>query len=100
MENDGFDKDVEIQSTHPSCLSSDHCREGRVKEEMDVEKGDERAEDIAIESMREEDRGGEKVQGLKDILSRVSTRASCKDHGPPPDGGWSGWSQGVFSSFS
>lgn len=31
------------------------------------------------------------------VVTRTSTKSSWKDPGPPPDGGWSGWTQSMFS---
>ncbi|KAH9223692.1 major facilitator superfamily domain-containing protein [Leptodontidium sp. 2 PMI_412] len=36
---------------------------------------------------------------LERVLSRVRTMPNQQDPRPPPDGGWSGWSQGIYSTF-
>lgn len=36
---------------------------------------------------------------LEVVLSRVGAKSSWEELGPPPDGGWSGWMQGVYLSL-
>lgn len=101
LSNDTFvDKGVEIQSIHSTSRSS--SRQDDI-EEGDVEKGlrQERKADVEDDSRQvrcgEEDMVKEgKGKGLKAIISRVSTRGSWKDPGPPPDGGWNAWTQSMF----
>lgn len=35
---------------------------------------------------------------LRNALTHTSTKSSWKDPGPPPDGGWRAWSQGISRS--
>lgn len=39
---------------------------------------------------------GKDSKGLAAVLSRMSTKSSWKDPGPPPDGGTKAWMQGVY----
>jgi hypothetical protein len=43
---------------------------------------------------REEGTGTGTALGVR--ATRASTKSSWKDPGPPPDGGWTGWTQGVY----
>jgi hypothetical protein len=102
LELDG--KEVEIQSLHSSSESSNHDRKRNVEKEgdVDVEKG--RGGEKDEGEMRREENIGKESKGnglrLKSVISRVSMRSTVKDPGPPPDGGWRAWSQGVFVFFS
>ena len=98
---DSFDKDIEIQSTVAGNSS------GILQDDTDVEEGtggSNEKDDIerypagltALESREREEHGaGGKGTGVAGILSRISTRTSVKDLGPPPDGGLVGWTQGA-----
>jgi hypothetical protein len=83
-----INKDLEIEEPH-SISSSSHS-EDLEKGLRDVtEKGDIEVLD-ETDVMRDEESGG------KYAITRTSTKSSWKDLGPPPDGGWIGWSQGVW----
>jgi hypothetical protein len=95
---EGFDKDVEIQSIHSSSQSSNHDRGVGVGRDGDVGKGSRSREmekgDIEGVNEFQNELGAGKVKE-KGKVTRTSTRGSWKDPGPPPDGGWTGWTQGV-----
>jgi len=85
------DVDKEIQSLHSSTSTSSH-------QDVDVEKQDtdEESDRIELESTTSV-RGAGSVKGkgvLGKVMSRISTKSSWKDPGPPPDGGVVGWTQG------
>ena len=52
--------------------------------------------DIEVLQFAENDVMRDEESGKKDAITRTSTKSSWKDPGPPPDGGWIGWSQGVW----
>lgn len=95
-----FEKDLEIQSHTPYSNSPHH--------QTDIDK-EEKGEKVDIEAEEEEfdendphgdgygGRGDESALGAG--VTRTSTKSSWKDPGPPPDGGWSGWTQGESRSF-
>ena len=87
---ESFEKDVEIQSLHSSSESlhelDDEKIEKKGRDEEEVEEGEGGGKE-------EEGRG---ALGLVARLTRSSTKSSWKDPGPPPDGGLSGWTQGVW----
>lgn len=91
------DKGLEIRPHTQSSSSLDRSHD------MDKE---ERGEEVDIEAEEEEidendphcDGYGGKEDDLgmgTGIVTRTSTKSSWKDPGPPPDGGWSGWTQGM-----
>jgi hypothetical protein len=98
---DTLDKDLEIQSLHSHFWSAIHDENG-VGEGGEKGQGrtmTERDDVKANSANRCEMNGGVDVGGgkggvMKSILTRMSTKSSWKDPGPPPDGGWSGWTQG------
>jgi len=45
-----------------------------------------------------EESARERGRGLVGVLTRMSTKSSWKDPGPPPDGGTKAWMQGVYST--
>ena len=55
---------------------------------------------IDIEDQNDRDEGQKARGALGTVLSRISTRASCKDPGPPPDGGWVAWTQGSWPTVA
>jgi hypothetical protein len=90
---DTFDKDDEIPSMHSS-LHSNSIRDeedGRGVMTM-TEKGDIEAYPDGINEPQNEEWNG---NGKAGSVTRTSTKSSWKDPGPPPDGGWSGWTQGM-----
>lgn len=101
---DSLDKDVEIHSLHSPSSTTIHSQDG----ERDVEKGDVGSvpETQDIEEYPESnvcygEEGDRKRKGrnLTNVISRIGTKSSWKDPGPPPDGGWSGWTQGMLTLF-
>jgi hypothetical protein len=93
---DKLDKDIEIQSIHTD--SSAH-------NETDIEEGnskrDERfmtiTEKGGIEAYPDDPQNEPYSGSAKDrAVTRTSTKNSWNDPGPPPDGGWIGWSQGAY----
>ena len=87
--------DTEIQSIHSSTSTSSHDNVDVEKQESDDGESD-RIELGATKSVR--DPGMEKGV-IGKVLSRVSTKSSWKDPGPPPDGGWGAWAQGSWTPF-
>jgi len=92
----------EIRSIHSSTSTSmDHDYDMDVDADADVEKLGSDGESIRIEtesttSVRAPGTGNGKGKGVMGkVMSRISTRSSWKDPGPPPDGGWAAWTQGV-----
>lgn len=90
-----IDKDLEIQSVHGEDYDG---------EETDIEEGEEKypaRNDIEAQhdgnglGSQTKVEGKGKGSGLANVLSRISTRTSIKDPGPPPDGGMVGWTQGA-----
>lgn len=84
--DDGFDKDLEVQSVHSSSTGIDEEgvreKKGGVLKEDDIE-----AYPVVCETEDEEQR-------RKDgAVTRTSTKSSWKDPGPPPDGGREAWIQ-------
>jgi hypothetical protein len=69
---------------------------------MDKEEKGLRGEEVDVgaeeEELDENDPHGDGYGGKGDELgisaTRTSTKSSWKDPGPPPDGGWKGWTQG------
>lgn len=120
VETESFDKEISIQSLHSSSSSShtshdihapqagrdDDVKLGR--QESMTEKGDiEAYPDGVNDPMNGEysgsgDKRGEDGKGngrMSKVLSRISMKSTWKDPGPPPDGGWSGWTQGIYFSL-
>ena len=97
---DTFDKEVEVQSAHTN--SSAHIeadieeknsrRDGRFM--TMTEKGDIEAYPDGVNDPQNEPYSASAKDGA---VTRTSTKSSWKDPGPPPDGGWIGWTQGVYS---
>ena len=99
-----MDRDLELQSIDSESdidsLEIADIEEGRREKTM-TEKGDIEAYPDGInqpqnqvwiaESAPEKD-----GRGLAGVLSRMSTKSSWKDPGPPPDGGTKAWMQGVY----
>jgi hypothetical protein len=91
------EKDIEIQSSN-SHLESDHeshSKNGREFAPLSMtEKGDiEAYPDGSNDPQNEAWTGG--MMAKSGPVTRTSTKSSWKDPGPPPDGGWLGWTQGV-----
>jgi hypothetical protein len=85
-----INKDLEIEEPHSSSSSS-HS-EDLEKGPRDVtERGD-----IEVLQFDGNDVMRDEESGKKDAITRTSTKSSWRDPGPPPDGGWVGWSQGVW----
>ncbi|KAG0647081.1 Aspyridones efflux apdF [Hyphodiscus hymeniophilus] len=92
-----FEKDLEIQSHSP--------RSSSTQRQSDISKG-EKAEEIDVEAEPDEfdendpHAGGYAGPGDGSALgtraTRTSTKSSWKDPGPPPDGGWIGWTQAAL----
>jgi hypothetical protein len=97
---DSFSKDLAVQSL-PSNSS------GYIVDDVDIEEGG--------RTMTEKGDIGTYPDGLNDLqndlqngewggkegpVTRTSTKSSWKDPGPPPDGGWSAWTQGMYTSSS
>lgn len=97
-----FEKDLEIQS-HTPRSSSPPCQTDIGKEEKQREV-DLEAEDQG-EEFEENDPHGDGFGGRVDQsglgagVTRTSTKGSWRDRGPPPDGGWTGWTQGEQRIF-
>jgi len=82
----------EIQSMHSSTSTSSNHDFDMEKQESDGES--DRIEVESVTSVRGPGNGkGKGVMGK--VMSRISTRSSWKDPGPPPDGGLIGWTQGL-----
>jgi hypothetical protein len=116
VETESLDKEIEMQSLHSSSSSSHHTSHdrhaaGEIDDDVELgrknsmtEKGDiEAYPDAVNDPMNEEYSGGDKRgeegksnRKILNVLSRISTKSSWKDPGPPPDGGWSGWTQGTY----
>jgi hypothetical protein len=89
---DTFDKDVEIQSIHSSSHSDSIRDEEYERRVMTMtEKGDIEAYPGGVNEPQNEEWNGSGIGPM----ARASTKSSWKDPGPPPDGGWSGWTQGM-----
>jgi len=96
----------DITSIHSSDSSVHHDQHGDIErgifeQKVDgrtlTEKGDiEAYPDSVNEPPNAEDREWERENGP---ATRVRTKESWKDPGPPPDGGWSGWKQGSSRFF-
>ena len=92
---EAFDKDIEIQSSETGSKQINDT-------ETDIEDGriviEGEKDEAQVESIRGIGRelGTENWNGGKGggLATRISTKSSWKDPGPPPDGGWSGWTQG------
>lgn len=107
--SDMFDKDVESQpqsqprsdqqhdpeSSDRSTLNSPRLKKPRDHLLSMTEKGDIEAYPDGINDPQNEEWSGAGYEGLKNGVTRTSTKSSWKDPGPPPDGGWVGWSQGT-----
>lgn len=87
---DGFNKDVEIQSVHSTDLSALPEVGYGPKPQLMAEKGDIEACPVAINQPQDVEFNG------KGPVTRMSTKSSARDPGPPPDGGWTAWSQGTY----
>jgi hypothetical protein len=88
---DSVSKDLEVQSLPSS--SSDHNvhdmeeKGGRTM----TEKGDIEAYPDGLN-----DPQNQVWSGKEGTVTRTNTKSSWKDPGPPPDGGLSGWTQGMY----
>jgi hypothetical protein len=82
-----FEKELEIRSHTQSSESLDR------RHDMDKEEKGEEAE--VDEKDPHGDGYGGKENALETGVTRISTKSSWKDPGPPPDGGWKGWIQGM-----
>jgi len=101
-----FDKDIEIQSTssQPSREKKDDgilSSNGSLSINDDLESGDRKEGCDGENAEGKEDVEGEGVGlglglGVLGRITKTSTKSSWKDPGPPPDGGWSGWMQGML----
>ena len=99
---DTFNGDIESQSIRHSLSSSEIARESDRDEELGgerekkltlAEKGEADPYPDAINAVRNEIWDGSEEKG--GAVTRMSTKSSWKDPGPPPDGGWIGWTQGM-----
>jgi hypothetical protein len=88
---DGFNKDVEIQSVPSTDLSALHEVGCESKPQLMAEKGDIEACPVAISQSQDVEFNG------NGPVTRISTKSSERDPGPPPDGGWTAWTQGTYS---
>ena len=89
-----FDKELEIRSHIQSSISLDRSHD-MDKEEKGEEVDIEADEEDADENDPHGDGYGGKENALGTGVTRTSTKSSWKDPGPPPDGGWKGWTQGM-----
>jgi hypothetical protein len=99
--DDGIEKDIEIKSLHSHSISkheSDSNDEPRFEPLSMTEKCDIEAYPDGINDPQNEPwSSGWDGEGAKDgPVTRTSTKSSWKDPGPPPDGGWVGWTQGAL----
>jgi hypothetical protein len=109
-----FDKDVEIQSTSSSTEQGESyekkergplrdgsgARRDATDEEVDDKEGvDSQGDREANEEGRKEGLGLGLGLGIVARMTRTSTKSSWKDPGPPPDGGWNGWTQGTLKEI-
>jgi len=97
-----FDKDIEIQSTssEPSREKKDDgiiSSNGSLSINDDLESGNRGARCDGGNVEGKEDVGLGLGLGVLGRITKTSTKSSWKDPGPPPDGGWSGWMQGVLN---
>lgn len=64
-----------------------------------TDKGDIEAYPDGVNDPQNEEWSGGCEGGKDGTVTRTSTKSSWKDPGPPPDGGWVGWTQGEFLEF-
>jgi hypothetical protein len=91
--DNGFDKDLEVQSVHSSSIDIEED-EGRREDKGGVltEKDDIEAYPVVDETQDEEKRQKDAA------VTRTSTKGSWRDPGPPPDGGREAWIQSLSHS--
>jgi hypothetical protein len=98
--SDTFSKDIEVQSIPSESIEHDDSDiDPPTRREIlcMTEKGDIEAYPDGVNDPQNEEWSG----GKEGAVTRTSTKSSWKDPGPPPDGGWVGWTQGVLAlSFS
>jgi hypothetical protein len=96
---DTLDRDSEIQSiqTDSSAHNETDIEEGNSKRDgrfmTMTKKGDIEAYPDGVNDSQNKPYSG---CAKERAVTRTSTKSSWKDPGPPPDGGWTGWSQGVY----
>jgi hypothetical protein len=96
---DTLDKDIELQSIHTdsSAHNETDIEEGNAKRDGGfvtiTEKEDIEAYPDGVNDPQNEPYSGCAKEGA---VTRTSTKSSVNDPGPPPDGGWIGWSQGAY----
>jgi len=78
-----FDKDVEAQMAQSDSET-----------EIEMERESSERGDRVIEAYRVPSNG--LYAGKETPVTRTSTKSSWKDPGPPPDGGWGAWTQGMY----
>ena len=102
--SDSYDKDVEIQSLHSHSYGDDGHAVGDAREavtrprKVDIEACPDGVD--VLQSNKWNISGGHGILAgnvKEGAVTRTSTKSSWKDPGPPPDGGWVGWTQGLFS---
>jgi len=94
--SDTFSKDIEVQSIPSESIEhddSDIDTPTRRDFLSMTEKGDIEAYPDGVNDPQNEEWSGSK----EGAVTRTSTKSSWKDPGPPPDGGWVGWTQGVLA---
>lgn len=96
-----LDLDKDIQSIHSGTSSSHTHHDQYVDADIDIEKQDESrgSEDaIAVEPTTTRRTGASAgAKGvISKVISRISTKSSWIDPGPPPNGGLTAWMQGVY----
>jgi hypothetical protein len=93
-------KEIEITSNTRSSGSLERSRDHDIDKE---EKGEELDIEAEEDEIDENDPHGDGYGGKENVMgtaaTRSSTKSSWKDPGPPPDGGWSGWTQGESRNF-
>ena len=106
---DSFNRDIESQSVRPSLSSSDDIARdsdhdgglggGMEKKLTLTERGEADPYPDGINAAGN-DAWDAPAQEKAGPITRMLSRSSCKDPGPPPDGGLLGWTQGVYLIFS
>jgi hypothetical protein len=90
---DGFSKDIEIRSADSTDRSAHDEPGTEARPSLMAEKGDAEACRVVTNQLRDVE------YNSNGPATRTRTKSSWKDPGPPPDGGWTAWSQGACSSL-
>lgn len=104
---DTFNRDIESQSIRPSLSSSDEIARDS---DHDGELGGGMEKKLTLTERGEADPYPDGINAARNDweapaqekagpITRMLSRSSCKDPGPPPDGGLLGWTQGVYFSY-